>query len=607
MPLWTGNAAAASLLSLPTVAGAPGSTVDLPISFTSGTGTTAGLQWTFAMPPGAVSFTVQGGPAATAAGKSLYCQGNICLVTGLNANTIGNGVVATVSVTLSPAAAGVLSIPLTSPVEALLDGSGAAITANSGSITVAAPVVSISLTPANVTLQPSQTQPFTASVTGSSNTGVTWSLSPNAGTISSTGFYTAPATVSAAQTVTLTATSAADPTKVATCTITLQPGAVAIRVNSGGPVYTDQQGKTWSADYGYTGGAPYQTAASILNTTTPPLYQTARSGDFQYQFAVPNGSYAVTLKFAELVWSQLGKRVFNVTINGTPALSAFDICAQAGGIDIASDLSFIVNVADSQMTISFTALTDSASVEAIEIVPSTSGSLSINPQRVTLTPSQSQQFTAAVASNSNAPITWNMSSGGGTLTAAGSYTAPALITTPQTATIKATNGLDTSKSATAVINLQPAPVTAFTPIRVNAGGPPYTDLQGQLWSADSAYTGGSVFSTSVLALNATDPVLYQSQRVGGMQYRFTVPNGGYTLKLKFAENDGDPTGKRVFDVVVNGATVLSRFDIVKQANGAFRAVDRSFPVNVTNGAISISFISAFNNAKISATEITAAP
>src|SRR6476646_780150 len=139
MPLWTGNAAAASLLSLPTVAGAPGSTVDLPISFTSGTGTTAGLQWTFAMPPGAVSFTVQGGPAATAAGKSLYCQGNICLLTGLNANTIGNGVVATVSVTLSPAAAGVLSIPLTSPVEALLDGSGVVIKANSGSITLAAP------------------------------------------------------------------------------------------------------------------------------------------------------------------------------------------------------------------------------------------------------------------------------------------------------------------------------------------------------------------------------------------------------------------------------------------------------------------------------------
>src|SRR6476469_914946 len=87
MMLGNSQAASSSLLSLPNVSGVAGSTVSLPISFTSGTGNTAGLQWTFSLPPNSAAFTAQAGPSATAAGKTLYCQGNICLLTGLNANT----------------------------------------------------------------------------------------------------------------------------------------------------------------------------------------------------------------------------------------------------------------------------------------------------------------------------------------------------------------------------------------------------------------------------------------------------------------------------------------------------------------------------------------
>jgi hypothetical protein len=93
----------------------------------------------------------------------------------------------------------------------------------SASSTISLIPVTILLTPSTASLTASQTQQFTTAVTGTANTGVTWSLSPAVGTISSTGLYTAPASVAGAQNVTVTATSTADPTKSASSTISLIP------------------------------------------------------------------------------------------------------------------------------------------------------------------------------------------------------------------------------------------------------------------------------------------------------------------------------------------------------------------------------------------------
>ena len=62
-------------------------------------------------------------------------------------------------------------------------------------------------------------------------------------------------------------------------------------------------------------------------------------------------------------------------------------------------------------------------------------------------------------------------------------------------------------------------------------------------------------------------------------------------------------GQRVFNIVINGQTVLSNFDVVAQAGGAYVALDRQFTVNVANGTITIQFIPVVQNPKISAIEI----
>ena len=103
------------------------------------------------------------------------------------------------------------------------------------------PTVAVSATPTTATVAVGKPQQFTASVTGSSNTAVTWSVAGGAsnGTITSSGLYTAPATVPNPPQVTVTATSQADSTKSASATVTVaaispagsvsvSPGAVTV-------------------------------------------------------------------------------------------------------------------------------------------------------------------------------------------------------------------------------------------------------------------------------------------------------------------------------------------------------------------------------------------
>ncbi|MGZ4816965.1 MAG: hypothetical protein ACXVZV_16245, partial [Terriglobales bacterium] len=86
----------------------------------------------------------------------------------------------------------------------------------------AAPVVTISVSPASASVPVSTTKKFTATVGGSSNTSVTWSVI-GGGTISTSGLYTAPAAVPSPASVTVQAASVANPSVVATATVTIQP------------------------------------------------------------------------------------------------------------------------------------------------------------------------------------------------------------------------------------------------------------------------------------------------------------------------------------------------------------------------------------------------
>src|SRR5271169_4519763 len=71
------------------------------------------------------------------------------------------------------------------------------------------PNVTISVLPTCISMTNGQSAPFSATVTGASNTAYTWS-NPTVGSITSGGIYTVPANLATSQNVTVTATSVVD-------------------------------------------------------------------------------------------------------------------------------------------------------------------------------------------------------------------------------------------------------------------------------------------------------------------------------------------------------------------------------------------------------------
>jgi subtilisin family serine protease len=248
----------------------------------------------------------------------------------------------------------------------------AAITLQPPAVPPPAPVT-VSVSPLTTSLSASQSVQFYATVTGAGNS-VTWAISPSAGSISSTGLYTAPSKIGADQVVRVTASTAG---VNASASIRLLAAFQPILVNAGGAAYTDSLGQLWMGDQSYSGGTSPGVSRLVTSTNSPGLYQTARTGTFSYQFAVPSGTYQVTLCFAEIEKNGAGQRRFNVAINKSAVLSNFDIYSQAGGAFIALNKGFKVKVTNGQLIIAFTpGASGQPLVSAIQITSSGNGKTS---------------------------------------------------------------------------------------------------------------------------------------------------------------------------------------------------------------------------------------
>jgi hypothetical protein len=151
----------------------------------------------------------------------------------------GNSTVGTIS------SAGVYSAPLSVPSSAVtVTATSVDDPTRSGSAQVtitAPPPVGVTVSPTTATVPANGgTQPFTATVTNTTNTTVTWAVNgmlggdTTVGTISAFGVYTAPAAVPTPATVTVTATSARDTTRSASAQVTISAAGTQPSASTGG-------------------------------------------------------------------------------------------------------------------------------------------------------------------------------------------------------------------------------------------------------------------------------------------------------------------------------------------------------------------------------------
>ncbi|HEX3047038.1 MAG TPA: malectin domain-containing carbohydrate-binding protein, partial [Bacillota bacterium] len=132
------------------------------------------------------------------------------------------------------------------------------------------------------------------------------------------------------------------------------------------------------------------------------------------------------------------------------------------------------------------------------------------------------------------------------------------------------------------------------------------------FQADQYYSGGSTYSNtntvdvSQITSNPPPAALFNNERYGAMSYTipgFTAGNS-YTVTLYFAETYLTASGRRLFNVSINGATVLSNFDIYASAGGQNKAIARSFTATAnSSGQIVIQFTNGTENAKINGISI----
>ncbi|MEV4473492.1 S8 family serine peptidase [Nonomuraea sp. NPDC049504] len=138
----------------------------------------------------------------------------------------------------------------------------------------------------------------------------------------------------------------------------------------------DAAGDTWTPDRKYsTGGHGYvagrnktvSTSKSISGTTDQTLFKTAREDMLEYRFDdVPNGTYTVELNFADLERTQMGKRVFDVLVEGELAIPALDLALEAGTYTAVSR-QYTVRVTDGQLNVRFAARQGSTLVNGLRI------------------------------------------------------------------------------------------------------------------------------------------------------------------------------------------------------------------------------------------------
>lgn len=369
------------------------------------------------------------------------------------------------------------------------------------------------------------------------------------------------------------------PTATITPTFTATPTFMEIRVNCGGPLFTDTPGKTWSADKaytGYTGSAwGYVTAGQIdirtgdiTNTGDDTLFLYDRwsnnVSNLDYAFDVGTGTYQVRLRFAETWFTAAGQRKFNISLEGTLQQADFDIIGEAAGAWKYVDKTFVITVTDGTLNVSLTkGSVDWPVISAIEVItyyPPNTPTYSASPTK-TVSPTITK--TKTVTATPTASITG----------------------TPPTATSTVTF------TATAVP----------TALRIDCGGPGYFDGTNT-WIADAYFSGGNTGSTTDAIGLTTADVLYQTERYGTFSYDIPVADGTYEVTLKFCEFYFSAPLDRYFDVSIEGSAVLDNLDVLNMA-GFENAYDRVFTVTVSDGVLNIQFTGVKDNATIDAIQV----
>ena len=327
------------------------------------------------------------------------------------------------------------------------------------------------------------------------------------------------------------------------------------RVNAGGVTYTEPAtGIVWGADkpftvgsWGYSGGSA-QTSSNTIDGSVEDvlLYQKFRENMASYAFSAPAGLYEVSLRFAEFTAIDASERVMKITLEDNVVENNLSIFEQTGGRNRVLHRTYQVNLSDGVLNIVFAKQPGSRYDPIVSVLQVRSLPAGLPAATPTATP---------------------------------------------------------TAMPTAVPTATPTPTPAAYSQAVNSGSTSYTDVGGQVWASDRTYIVGSwgrmdgvARSSGAGVLGTQDDQLYQRYIEKPGEYRFTVPNGTYTVIIKLAEFVAKNSSERVMSLTLEGSPAVSNLSIFGLV-GKNVALDLTYTVVVQDGILNVGFVKAPTSAK----------
>ncbi len=434
----------------------------------------------------------------------------------------------------------------------------------------------VTVGPASASLGVAASATFTASVTGTSNTAVTWSLSPAVGTIMN-GVYTAPATISSAQTVTIIATSVADSTKTASAAVSLIPVGVTV-----GPA---------SASLGVAASATF-TASATGTSNTAVTWSLSPAGGDDHEWGLHGAGHdqqhadrdpygdehggfhqgcdshhhpdagSLTLSSPGATSLTGGQSAtFTATISGTTNTAVnWSLSPQVGTITNGVYLAPAIIASQQTVTVTATSMADSTktATATVSLIPV---GLTVGPPTASLGAGASATFAAAVTGTSNTAVTWSLSSPVGNVVN-GVYTAPTTIISAQTVTLTATSVADPTQFATATITLTPTLAGPNTPHFGNDGSQLTSYVPGKSMFVRSVFFSGvPTLSQYVSAFKAA--------QLNTLETGFYVPPGNSFSSVAQWENTFNGFVSPIETAAnVDGFNIILTGDDIARGSGA---------------------------------------
>ncbi|MDT7543178.1 MAG: hypothetical protein QOE33_3082 [Acidobacteriota bacterium] len=278
--------------------------------------------------------------------------------------------------------------------------------------------VTVMLDNSSVTIPVGGGRQFTATVSGASNTAVTWTVngiaggSATTGTIDSTGKYYSPANIAVGTVLTIQATSVADSTASASCAVTIRNQIPYITSVTPNPLPVGAFTMT-------VNGSRYVSGAQVFLNGSP----------------LPTNFISTMQLTATGTWNQSGSATISVVNPGPPG---------------ATSVNFTFGGSNPTPT----------PTPVPTPTPTPPISVSVSPASATVQVGNAKQFQATVLNNANTAVTWKVNgvTGGdvnlGTIDASGIYTAPPSMPFMGVVTVAAVSAADGKTQGTAAINLQ---------------------------------------------------------------------------------------------------------------------------------------------------------